>query len=68
MTSQELINEYKKTDWSKSGHNSMGCSENWYDPVFSIYQTFSEEEISEMSEKEIDNLVKLSEKIGEGLY
>lgn len=68
MTGKELIERYRGVDYSKPMHNSMGCSENWYDPVFSIYNTFTEEEILNMNEKEVDNLIKLSENISEGLY
>lgn len=48
--------------------NSMGCSENWYDPEWAICNTFSENEILRMSDQEINNLLKLGEAIGNGLY
>lgn len=48
--------------------NSMGCSESWYDPVYSITQTFTKEEIEAMTEKEVANLWKLAENIADGLY
>ena len=48
--------------------NSMGCSESWYDPVYSITETFTKEEIEAMTEKEVVNLWKLAENIANGLY
>lgn len=73
MTAEELIKEYKNPTyfWNKGGRtplNSMGCSEYWYCPEYSICQVFSEEELLKMDEKEIDNLFKLAEQIGEALY
>ena len=47
----------------------MGKSENWYNPYYSIMQTFSEEEIkNNMSEELVEKLVKLAETIADGLY
>ena len=46
----------------------MGCSENWYDAYYAIKMTFSMEEIENMSENELNNLVKLGDAISEGLY
>ena len=73
MTGEELIKGYKSDDriWNKGGKapiNSMGCSEYWYYDEYAIYNTFSEEEILRMSEKEIDNLLRLANSIGEALY
>lgn len=48
--------------------NSMGCSENWYNPYYAIKMTFLMEEIGNMSESELNNLVKLGDAISEGLY
>ena len=48
--------------------NSMGCSESWYDPVYSITQTFTREQIEAMTGKEVANLWKLAENIADGLY
>lgn len=67
LKSKELVednNNYRQT----STRNSMGCSENWYDPEWAICNTFSEDEILRMSDQEIDNLIKLGEAIGNGLY
>ena len=48
--------------------NSMGCSESWYDPVYSITETFTKEEIEAMTEKEVVDLWKLAENIADKLY
>lgn len=69
MTKEEIINNIKNTSIvGTSARNSMGCSENWYNSYFSIKMTFSMEEIENMSEKELNNLVKLGNTIAEGLY
>ena len=68
MTGNELIEKFHKTDWSKPMYNSMGCNENWYDPIYSVHESFAEEEIRNMNEKEIDNLIKLAQTISDGLY
>jgi hypothetical protein len=48
--------------------NSMGCSESWHDPVYSITETFTKEEIEAMTEKEVVDLWKLAENIADKLY
>ena len=73
MTGKELIENYKSDNriWNKgekAPRNSMGCSEYWYYDEYAICRTFSEEEILGMSEKEIDNLLRLANSIGEALY
>lgn len=45
--------------------NSMGCSESWYDPIYSIIQTFSRETIEEMSDEEIQRLYDLAKNIAD---
>ena len=68
MTAKELIDRYKSLDWSNPAHNSMGCSENWYDSYYAICDTFSQEELLVMEEKEIDDLIKLADRMAEALY
>lgn len=48
--------------------NRMGCSENWYNPHYAIRNTFSKEELENMTESELNNLVKLAKNISEALY
>ena len=67
MDKKRLL-EYMKAPKFVGGHNRMGCSEDWYDPYFAIYQTFSIEEVENMSETEVNNLLKLAQQISEGLY
>ena len=59
--------EYKDKP-TNQGRNRMGCLESWYDPTFSITQTFTKGEIEKMTEKEVNDLWKLAGAIAEGLY
>lgn len=67
MTKKEIINGIKNVKLTNA-RNSMGCSENWYNSYYAIKMTFSMEEIENMSEKELNNLVKLGNAISDGLY
>jgi lysyl-tRNA synthetase class I len=60
----EEINNNKETPLK----NRMGCSENWYDPVYAMKRTFTIEEIKNMTEKEIQDLLKLANNIQDGLF
>lgn len=60
--------KYMKEPKITNARNSMGCSENWYNPFYAIYQTFSLEEVQAMSKLEVERLVTLGYAIGEGLY
>lgn len=68
MSEKEKLLNYFKNKKTTTAKNRMGCSENWYSSFFSISETFSEQEIIEMTEKEICNLIKLAENIADGLY
>lgn len=67
MTKEELLKKIEDYEETKN-LNRMGCSENWYDPVYAIKRTFTLGEIKKMSEKEINNLIKLANNISEGLW
>ena len=67
MTKEEIINGIKNVG-TTTARNSMGCSENWYNYFYAIKMTFSMEEIESMSEKELNNLIKLADNIEENLY
>jgi lysyl-tRNA synthetase class I len=67
MTKTEIINAIKNVG-TTTARNSMGCSENWYNSYYAIKMTFTMEEIESMSEKELNNLVKLADNIEENLY
>lgn len=70
MTEREKLIEYIVTYTApeKISLNRMGCNESWYDSYYAIKQTFSLEELQEMSPKEVENLVKLGNNISEHLY
>ena len=68
MTAKELIDQFKSIDWSNPQHNLMGCSENWYNAYYAICKTFSEEELLKMEEKEVDDLIRLADRMGEAFY
>ena len=67
MTKEEIINGIKNVG-TTTARNSMGCSENWYNSYYAIKMTFTMEEIESISEKELNNLVKLADNIEENLY
>ena len=64
---EELI-AFIKAPVLTNARNSMGCSENWYNPYFTISQTFSLEEIEKMTEEEISRLYKLADTLSEAFY
>lgn len=68
MSEKEKILEYIKEPKTTNERNRMGCSENWYDSYYAMKETFTQEEIQSMSNKEIENLLKLADNIAEGLY
>ena len=68
MTEKEKLLEYIDKPVLTDARNSMGCSENWYNPYYAMKETFTEEEIVNMSDSEINNLIKLAENIMEALY
>ena len=68
MTEKEKLLEYIDKPVLTGARNSMGCSENWYSSYYAMKETFTKEEIKNMSDSEINNLIKLSENIMEALY
>lgn len=68
MTEKEKLMDYIKEPITTDARNRMGCSENWYNPYYAIKQTFSTEEMQNMTDKEVDNLVRLADEIGMNLY
>jgi hypothetical protein len=60
----KLVREYTPT----TARNSMGCFENWYSPYYAMKMAFGMEALEEMGEAELNNLVRLAETIGDGLY
>ena len=68
QTKKERLLEYLQAPTTTNARNSMGCSENWYDPFFAMKETFSRAEIEAMSDDEICRLLKLAQNIADGLY
>lgn len=68
MSEKEKLMEYINNPTVTDTRNSMGCSENWYIAYYAIKETFSIDEIKSMSDKEIENLVRLADEIGTALY
>lgn len=60
----EAIKNFK----ASNRRNSMGCSEDWYNFVYAMKETFWKEEIEQMSEHEIELLYRLHDAITDGLY
>ena len=53
---------------NNKARNSMGVSESFYNPYYLIGKCFTLDELSEMSEIELNNLVKLGEYASETFY
>ena len=67
MKKEDIINAIKNL-WTTTARNSLGCSEICYNYYYAIKMTFTIEEIEALSEKELNNLIKLADNIAEGLY
>lgn len=57
---KEKLLSYIKNPELTNYRNSMGKSENWYNPYYSIMQTLSEEEIKNMSDEQVEKLMMLA--------
>ena len=68
MTEKEKLMVYINKPIVTDARNRMGCSENWYNAYYAIKETFSIDEIERMTNKEVENLVKLADEIGMALY
>lgn len=64
---EEIIKRIYSVE-SSNKKNRLGCSENWYNPLYSLKETFRKEELEFMNEKELENLLRLAYNISEGLY
>ena len=63
------LDEIKKAFFNKeAGNNSMGNSENLYNPYYLIKTCFELEELEVMSDKELDNLLKLADHASDAFY
>ena len=68
MSEKKNLIEYINNPVTTDARNSMGCFENWYNPYYAIKQTFSLNEIQNMTDKEVERLVRLADEIGMALY
>ena len=59
MTKEEILKKINEAQKIK-GMNSMGVSESYYDPYFLTKACFTSEELQEMSQKELENIIKLA--------
>ena len=48
--------------------NRMGCDESWYNPFFAISNVFTDKQLNDMGEQELNNLVMLADAICSALY
>ena len=67
MKANEIIEGIKNLK-EQTARNSMGCSENWYDFYYAMKETFTLEEIQNMTERECELLERLATNIQESLY
>ena len=69
LTKTLILQKVKEARANKQDvRNRMGCLENWYNPFWSIGQTFTDDELESMTDNELKNLYKLAENISDGLY
>lgn len=69
LTKTLILQKVKEARTNKQdARNRMGCLENWYNPFWSIGQTFTDDELEIMTDNELKNLYKLAENISDGLY
>lgn len=69
LTKVLILQKIKESRTNKQdARNRMGCLENWYNPFWSISQTFTDDELEIMTDNELKNLYKLAENISDGLY
>lgn len=56
-----VLEDINNAEYDKSkGFNSMGVSENWYNPHLLIKESFTKEELDSMTERELELLLRLS--------
>lgn len=71
MTKEEILKNiadcFEKVKDNKA-RNSMGNSENWYNSCYLVGKCFTTEELTEMSETELNNLIKLGDFASDVFY
>lgn len=71
MSKDEIIEKIKgcfNSEKDNKARNSMGVSESYYNPYYLTGKCFSIDELSNMSEAELNNLIKLSEYATDAFY
>ena len=67
MTNKDIISGIENLNIT-TARNSMGCSENWYNFFYAMKQTFTIDEIKNMTDRECELLNKLASNIMDNLY
>ena len=71
MTKKEILQNIADCfdkEKNNKARNSMGVSESNYNPFFLIGNCFTTEELSEMSELELNNLIKFADYVSDVFY
>ena len=69
QTKDDILESVRETRGEASNRrNLMGASEDFYDPDYAIGQTFTDEELEGMTEKELNNLEKLAMVLSGAFY
>lgn len=67
LSREELLQKIKEVT-PTPGRNSMGASESWYNAYYMVSKCFTEEELQNMSESELQNVVKVADFAGDVFY
>ena len=66
---EEILKQIKESlKLERKGRNSMGVDERFYNSYYLIAQCFKEDELNNMSESELENLIKLADYAGDMFY
>ena len=71
MTKEEILQKIADCfdkEKNNKARNSMGVSESFYNPYYLTGKCFTTEELSAMSEAELNNLIKLAIFAAEAFY
>ena len=66
-TKEKILEEIKNASKSNE-HNIMGTNESWYNAYYALQQTFTMEQLEEMSYVELIHLITLADKMAEAFY
>lgn len=71
MTKEEILQKIADSfdkEKNNKARNSMGVSESFYNPYYLTGNCFTLEELSAMSEAELNNLIKLADYASDAFY